>query len=101
MVTVPIGAVPGVVALHLRITESLVHGWDLAHSTGQPTDVLPDDLAEHELQFSRRQLPDLPPGRHPFAPSQPVPDDAPALDRLAALLGRDATTGTAGAVGSG
>ncbi|MCW2884766.1 MAG: hypothetical protein JWL58_1628 [Streptosporangiaceae bacterium] len=28
--TVPVGTVPGIVALHLRITEVLVHGWDLA-----------------------------------------------------------------------
>lgn len=88
VVTVPIGAVPGVVALHLRIAESLVHGWDLAQATGQPTDGLPDDLAEQELEFSRRRLPDLPPDRRPFAPVQPVSDDAPALDRLVALLGR-------------
>jgi hypothetical protein len=25
-----LGPVPGVVALHLRITDVLVHGWDLA-----------------------------------------------------------------------
>jgi hypothetical protein len=30
----------------------------------------------------------LPPDRTPFAPPQDVTDDAPALDRLAALLGR-------------
>ena len=29
-VTIAFGNVPGVVALHLRVTESLVHGWDLA-----------------------------------------------------------------------
>ncbi len=27
----------------------------------------------------------------PFAPSRTAPEDAPALDRLAALLGRDIT----------
>jgi hypothetical protein len=30
----------------------------------------------------------LPPGRSPFAPPVEVADDEPALDRLAALLGR-------------
>ncbi len=86
--TVPIGSVPGIAALHLRITEVLVHGWDLARATGQHAE-FPDDLAEQELAFSRRKLGDIPAGRTPFAPPQPVPDDAPAIDRLVALLGRN------------
>jgi len=86
-VTVPFGTVLGVVALHLRITELLVHGWDIAHSTGQCTTV-PERLAEQELEFTVEKLKELPPGRGPFAPPQPVADDAPALDRLAACLGR-------------
>jgi uncharacterized protein (TIGR03086 family) len=51
----PFGAVPGLVMLHIRITEELVHGWDLAQATAQPAR-LPDDLAEVELGFSRGQL---------------------------------------------
>jgi uncharacterized protein (TIGR03086 family) len=86
--TVPAGTVPGAVALHLRLTEILVHGWDLARATGQDVADLPADLAEQELEFSRNQLEKLPPGRRPFDPPQPVSDDAPAVDRLAALLGR-------------
>lgn len=89
MVTVPIGRVRGIMALHLRIIESLVHGWDLARATGQPTTVLPEDLAETELQFTVRKLTDIPPERSPFQPPQPIADDAPAVDRLAALLGRN------------
>jgi uncharacterized protein (TIGR03086 family) len=88
---VPAGALPGAVVLHLRLTEVLVHGWDLARATAQPTSGLPDDLAEQELAFSRVQLARMPPDRRPFAPSQPVADDAPAIDRLAALLGRPVT----------
>lgn len=84
---VPIGPVPGVVALHLRLVEALVHGWDLARATGRPVR-FPDDLAEQELAFTRGRLTDLPPGRSPFAPPQPVAADAPAIDRLVALLGR-------------
>jgi uncharacterized protein (TIGR03086 family) len=86
--TVPIGPVPGIAALHLRITEVLVHGWDLARATGQHAQ-FPEDLAEQELAFSRRKLGDIPAGRTPFGPPQPVPDDAPAIDRLVALLGRN------------
>ena len=84
----PIGTMPGTAVLHLRLTETLVHGWDLARALGRPAP-FPDDLAEQALEFSRAALGNLPPGRMPFAPPKPVPDDAPAIDRLAALLGRD------------
>lgn len=82
----PIGSVPGAVMLRLRITDLLVHAWDLAQATGQPAD-LPDDLVEQALVFSRAHLADVPrAGR--FGPIQPVAPDAPALDRLVAYLGR-------------
>ncbi|MGH7920062.1 MAG: TIGR03086 family metal-binding protein [Candidatus Dormibacteraceae bacterium] len=86
-VTVPFGSVPGAAALHLRVTELLVHAWDLARATGQTLDVSPE-LAEQELSFSRAKLLQLPPDRSPFGPPQPIAEDAPAMDRLAALLGR-------------
>ena len=89
----PVGPAPGAVLLHLRITELLVHGWDLAHATGQPVR-LPEDLAEEELAFARSvAAPDVPRTGHPFGPVQPVADDAPAIDRLAAYLGRPIITG--------
>jgi uncharacterized protein (TIGR03086 family) len=89
VVSVPFGSVPGAVALHLRITEVLVHGWDLARATRQSA-AFPEDLAEQELAFSRAKLADIPGDRQPFAPPQPVPADAAAIDRLAACLGREA-----------
>ena len=92
VVTVPFGSVPGVVALHLRVVEALVHGWDLARATGQRCQFA-DELAEQELEFTRAKLGDLPAGRSPFGPPRPVADDAPAIDRLAALLGRNVESG--------
>jgi uncharacterized protein (TIGR03086 family) len=95
VVTVPAGTVPGAVVVHLRTTDTIVHGWDLARATGQATTALPAELAEQELAFARVQLGKIPPDRRPFAPPQPVDDDAPAIDRLAALLGRrPPTSGT-------
>lgn len=96
-VTVPIGQVPGVVALHLRVTEILVHGWDAATATGQATE-FPEDIAEAELTFTLGKLGDIPPGRFPFAPPHPVDDDAPAIERLVGCLGRD-VSGHASAAG--
>ena len=65
--SVPVGPVPGIAALHLRIVEALVHGWDLASATGLPAE-FPDGLPERELTFTRGKLADLPPDRRPFAP---------------------------------
>ncbi|RZQ63376.1 TIGR03086 family metal-binding protein [Amycolatopsis suaedae] len=87
IVQVPVGPVPGIAAVHLRAVEELTHGWDLAQATGRQLDV-PGDVVEREIEFTRGKLADVPPDRSPFAPPQPVPDDASPLDRLAALLGR-------------
>jgi uncharacterized protein (TIGR03086 family) len=86
--TLPVGTLPGPAVVHLRTVETLVHGWDLAQATGQQVP-FSDELATPELTFSRELLGRLPEGRQPFAPSRPVADDAPAIDRLAALLGRE------------
>ncbi len=83
----PIGPAPGSVLAHLRITELLVHGWDLASATGQPP-ALPADLAAGELALWRAQFKDGLPDALPFAPTRPVAAHAPAIDRLAAFLGR-------------
>lgn len=90
MVTVSAGTVPAAFALHLRLTEQLVHGWDIARATGQKTD-FPEELAEEEFRFSERAVAQLPPDRKPFKPSRPAPENASTIDRLAALLGRDIT----------
>ena len=89
-VTIPAGTVPGAVALHLRTTEALVHGWDLARACGLAFDP-PEDVAEGEIAFSGPMLEFLPPDRRAqrFGQSRAVDGDAPAIDRLAALLGRD------------
>lgn len=87
IVQVGFGPVPGAVAARLCLVETIVHGWDLAASTGQ--DVSFDDAAvEEALQFSQGLMGQIPPDRSPFDPSHPVADDAPVLDRLVALLGR-------------
>jgi uncharacterized protein (TIGR03086 family) len=87
----PIGPAPGAALLNLRITESLVHGWDLAVATGQSTATLPDGLAQDALEFSRDRLADLPRGGR-FGPAQQAAGDASPIDQLAAYLGRTIAT---------
>lgn len=103
VVEVPIGTVPGVVALRLVTTEVMVHGWDLARATGQRPR-FPEGVAEQLLAFTLGKLPDVPDvpdSRRPFRPPQPVADDAAAVDRLATCLGRPVTsTGSTGSVTS-
>lgn len=84
-----LGTATGEERLQIRLYDLLAHGWDLAQATGQPT-VLPEDLAEQGLTFARGQLSTQPrTGR--FGPAQPTADDAPAIDRLVAFLGRSAS----------
>jgi uncharacterized protein (TIGR03086 family) len=86
-VRVGLGPVPGSVAAQLCLVETIVHGWDIARSTGQ--DVVFDDAAvTGALEFSRGMMSQIPAERSPFKPSFPVAEDAPPLARLVGLLGR-------------
>jgi uncharacterized protein (TIGR03086 family) len=70
--------------------ELVVHGWDVARATGQPYEPEPELLdAAHDF-LAMFASPDAPAGPEvPFGPSREVPGDAPALDRVLALAGRD------------
>jgi uncharacterized protein (TIGR03086 family) len=81
-----VGVATGAERLQWRTADLLVHGWDLVQATGGVAE-LPDDLAERALTFARAQLPSQPrAGR--FADPQPIRDNAPAIDQLAAFTGR-------------
>ena len=82
-------AMPGEMALSMILWEYQVHGWDLAVATGQPWS--PSEAGvEASLVFAPMMLTDDFQGEgKPFAPRARVADDAPALDRLVALSGRD------------
>ena len=82
----PIGAASGAFFARVRIIELVGHGWDLARATGQSMELFPDDLCERTLAMSREVYADRTRAR--LADRQPVPDDAPAADKLAAFLGR-------------
>lgn len=79
---------PGTVAGAVVADELVVHGWDLARATGQEYE--PDPAALHaSYGFLAAAAQDPGRGGGVFGPVVPVPDDAPLLDRLIALSGRD------------
>jgi uncharacterized protein (TIGR03086 family) len=82
-----IGPMPAAAVAELRTIEALTHGWDVARGVGAPYDV-DAAVAERAIGHSLALMERLPPDRSPFGPPQPAADDAPAIDRLAALLGR-------------
>jgi uncharacterized protein (TIGR03086 family) len=82
-------AMPGDMALSMILWEYQVHGWDLARATGQPWSP-PAAAAEESLAFAPNMLtPDYQGEGKAFAPRVPVATDAPPLDRLLGLSGRD------------
>ena len=82
----PLGAATGFDRLQWRIVDLLTHGWDLLQATGVKAEV-PSDLVDQALMVVQAELPgQARAGR--FADPRPIPDDAPAIDRLAALTGR-------------
>jgi uncharacterized protein (TIGR03086 family) len=82
-------AMPGDMALGMILWEYQVHGWDLARATGQRWSP-PAAAAEESLNFAPAMLTDDYQGDgKPFAKPVSVPDQAPPLDRLLGLSGRD------------
>jgi uncharacterized protein (TIGR03086 family) len=82
----PLGQATGAELLNIRIYDLIAHSWDLMQATGIRADI-PEQLAEQVLAFVRNQLATVPRTAR-FAEPQPVADDAPAIARLAAFLGR-------------
>jgi uncharacterized protein (TIGR03086 family) len=81
---------PAAVAALVALDELVVHGWDVARASGQHYDVDPASLeAVHGFvaQFSGPGQEESRAGL--FGPVVPVPDDAPLLDRVLGMAGRD------------
>jgi uncharacterized protein (TIGR03086 family) len=78
---------PGEVCAMVGLTEVVVHGWDVARSTGQSYDV-DDEVAEallaHIASFAAEG-----PVEGLFGPAVAIADDAAPFDRAIALSGRD------------
>lgn len=80
---------PGEVAGIVALDEVVVHGWDIAVASGQEFNCEPD-LLQATYEFVRTSAAENPQGTPGlFGPPVPVADDAPLLDRLIGLTGRD------------
>jgi uncharacterized protein (TIGR03086 family) len=82
----PFVEITGEGLIQYLIVELLGHGWDLATATGQPADA-GEDLAEAGLRVAR-DLGEVLRSPGMMGPAVQVPAGAPAMDRLAAYLGR-------------
>ena len=82
------GPVPGSVYCGHRFIDVLVHGWDVAKSTGQDTTLDPA-LVEACWAVVEPQL-EMLVGSGAFGTEVEVPDDADAETKLLAVLGRQA-----------
>ncbi|GAA2599454.1 TIGR03086 family metal-binding protein [Actinomadura fulvescens] len=86
---------PGQVAGLVALNEVVVHGWDVARSAGQPYESTPEAVEACLAFLSQEPGGDedvdgnADTGDRPFGPPVDVPADAPALDRLIGLTGRD------------
>lgn len=91
----PIGELRGSAFIELRTADLLVHAWDLAVATGQPTDLDPE-LSAYVLAFSEQMMsrPGLRGEGGPYGREQPCTDECSAADRVAAFLGREEVRGS-------
>lgn len=85
MVSLPVGEMPGQMALSIAVLDTLVHGWDLATATGQDPSI-DADLATPALETARA-ITAGGRGDH-FGPEVAIADDAAPYQRLVAYLGR-------------
>lgn len=86
---VPWATLPGAVVLAIYAAEIQIHSWDLAMALGLRPD-WEQDLAEAGLAVVRLGIPAEGRGLEvPFDPVVPTAEDAPAMDRLVAWMGRD------------
>jgi uncharacterized protein (TIGR03086 family) len=77
---------PGEVAGSVALAEVVIHGWDAARAAGLPyssDSATTKACLAHLAQFDTSGTDGM------FGPAVAVPDDAPDLDRVVALSGRD------------
>jgi uncharacterized protein (TIGR03086 family) len=87
MMTTPMGEMPGETFARLVAFDGLMHGWDLASSTGQRFEVPPTVINAVD-EFARSALTAEMRDGDTFKDETAAPDDASQLERLVAFSGR-------------
>lgn len=80
---------PAEAVFNMTVMEYLAHGWDLAVATGQPIPFTEQEAAETLTRAEATLPPEYRGENMPFGEIVPVGDEASAVDRLVAFLGRE------------
>ena len=88
IVTLPFGTMPASVALQIAVFDVTTHTLDLAHATGQSTEVISPEVLQAAWDAGQAMIgPELRDAGL-FGPPQDAPADAPLDDRILAFAGR-------------
>jgi len=90
LLKLPFGEMPGAAFMGIAMNEVFTHGWDLAKSTGQPTDLDPE-MATQLTMIMQGFVSDAWRGANdkaPFGSAVQAMASASPADKLAAFLGR-------------
>jgi uncharacterized protein (TIGR03086 family) len=74
---------------NMTVMEYLTHGWDLARATAQPIPFTDQEATETLIRAEATLPPQYRGENMPFGEIVPTGQDASAVDRLVAFLGRD------------
>jgi uncharacterized protein (TIGR03086 family) len=83
------GPSPGSMILGIILMEDIGHGWDLAMATDQPAPYSKRSIKAAKAAAKANLKPEYRGPDKSFGDIVEVPDDAPPLDELIGLLGRD------------
>lgn len=81
------GPTPGWVIANIGLSESLLHGWDLARAVGVPY-APGDDLADAVMRFQAQAGEEQLRSEGMFGPAEPEPPNATPFEALLAFTGR-------------
>jgi uncharacterized protein (TIGR03086 family) len=82
------GEMPGESVFNMTLMEYLTHGWDVAVATDQEIPFSEEEASETLARAERTLPPEYRGDQGAFGEEVEVDPDAPAVDRLAAFLGR-------------